>query len=229
MLWLCCSTGGPPKPRQSLRPSSRKRWAPRRPTHFISPGSKSGSINSSPIRRGRPATGSTPKTCSRTRSNGWRKCGNACLARRPQNEMSSALKIFWQRWLINAIAVMVAANLVKGIEYHTLSGLLVASLLLGIFNALLRPLLVLLSLPLVIFTLGLFTLVINALLLYFVGSLVKSFVVANFWAAFWGSLIISFVSLILNTLTGTGDSRIEFRRGKRRSGRGDGDGPVIDV
>ena len=143
--------------------------------------------------------------------------------------MSSALKIFLQRWLINSIAVMVAANLIKGIEYQTLSGLLVASLLLGIFNALLRPLLVLLSLPLVIFTLGLFTLVINALLLYFVGSLVKSFVVANFWAAFWGSLIISLVSLILNTLTGTGDSRIEFRRGKRRSGRGDGDGPVIDV
>jgi putative membrane protein len=143
--------------------------------------------------------------------------------------MSSALKGFLQRWLINAIAVMVAANLIKGIEYYTLSGLLVASLLLGIFNALLRPLLVLLSLPLVIFTLGLFTLVINALLLCFVGSLVKSFVVADFWAAFWGSLIISFVSLILNTLTGTGSSRIEFRRGKRPSGRDDGDGPVIDV
>jgi putative membrane protein len=143
--------------------------------------------------------------------------------------MSSALKSFLQRWLINAVAVMVAANLVKGIEYQSLGGLLVASLLLGIFNTLLRPLLVLLSLPLVIFTLGLFTLVINALLLYFVGSLVKSFVVANFWAAFWGSLIISFVSLILNTLTGTGGSRIEFRRGKRRPGRGDDDGPVIDV
>jgi len=100
---------------------------------------------------------------------------------------------------------------------------------LGIFNALLRPLLVLLSLPLVIFTLGLFTLFINALLLYFVGSLVKSFVVADFWAAFWGALIISVVSLILNSLTGTGGSRIEVQRGKRRSGRGDGDGPVIDV
>ena len=143
--------------------------------------------------------------------------------------MPSALKSFLQRWLINAVAVMVAANLIKGIEYQTLSGLLVASLLLGIFNALLRPLLVLLSLPLVIFTLGLFTLVINALLLYFVGSLLKSFVVADFWAAFWGSLIISLVSLILNVLTGAGGSRIEFRRGKRRSGRGDGDGPFIDV
>ena len=143
--------------------------------------------------------------------------------------MRSAFKSFLQRWLINAVAVMVASNLIKGIEYQTLSGLLVASLLLGIFNALLRPLLVLLSLPLVIFTLGLFTLVINALLLYFVGSLVKSFVVANFWAAFWGSLIISFVSLILNVLTGAGGSRIEFRRGRPRSGRGDGDGPYIDV
>jgi len=143
--------------------------------------------------------------------------------------MSAALKTFLQRWLINAVAVMVAANLIKGIEYQTLSGLLVASLLLGIFNALLRPLLVLLSLPLVIFTLGLFTLFINALLLYFVGSLVKSFVVADFWAAFWGALIISVVSLILNSLTGTGGSRIEVQRGKRRSGRGDGDGPVIDV
>ena len=80
--------------------------------------------------------------------------------------MPAALKSFLQRWLINAVAVMVAANLIKGIEYQTLGGLLVASLLLGIFNALLRPLLVLLSLPLVIFTLGLFTLVINALLLY---------------------------------------------------------------
>ena len=133
------------------------------------------------------------------------------------------------RWLTNTVAVMVAANLIKGIECKTPSGLLVASLLLGILNALLRPLLVLLSLPLVIFTLGLFTLVINALLLYFVGSLVKSFVVADFWAAFWGALIISFVSLILNTLTGTGGTRVEFRSGKRRSGRGDGDGPVIDV
>jgi len=143
--------------------------------------------------------------------------------------MSPALKTFLMRWLTNTVAVMVAANLIKGIECKTPSGLLVASLLLGILNALLRPLLVLLSLPLVIFTLGLFTLVINALLLYFVGSLVKSFVVADFWAAFWGALIISFVSLILNTLTGTGGTRVEFRSGKRRSGRGDGDGPVIDV
>src|SRR5437879_3057430 len=153
-----------------------------------------------------------------------------CPAGRRQSEMSemhSALKTFLLRWLINTVAVMVAANLIKGIECHTLSGLLVASLLLGIFNALLRPLLVLLSLPLVIFTLGLFTLVINALLLYFVGSLVKSFVVADFRAAFWGALVISLVSMVLNLITG--DSRVEIRRSKSRSGDRDGDGPVIDV
>jgi len=139
------------------------------------------------------------------------------------------MKAFLQRWLINTVAVMVAANVVKGIGYDTFSGLLVASLLLGILNALLRPLLLLLSLPLVILSLGLFTLVINALLFYFVGFLVTSFNVADFWSAFWGALIISVVSLILNTLTGTGDSRIQVRRGKSRGDRGKGDGPVIDV
>ena len=143
--------------------------------------------------------------------------------------MSSSAKNFLQRWLINTIAVMVAANVVRGIEYHTLTGLFAASLLLGILNALLRPLLWLLSLPLVILTLGLFTLVINALLLDFVGHLVKSFEVADFRAAFWGSLIISLVSLVLNSITGTGDSRIEVRRGKSRPGGRDGNGPVIDV
>jgi len=125
--------------------------------------------------------------------------------------------------------VMVAAKVVPGIECESLTGLLVASLLLGIFNALLRPLLWLVSLPLLILTLGLFTLVINAMLLYFVGALVKPFLVANFRAAFWGSLVISLVSLVLNSITGTGNSRVEFRRIKSRSGGRDDDGPVIDV
>jgi putative membrane protein len=143
--------------------------------------------------------------------------------------MSGALKAFLRRWLINTFAVMVAANVVHGIRSESVAGLFVASLLLGIFNALLRPLLWLLSLPLVIVTLGLFTLVINALLLYVVGHLVKSFVVADFWAAFWGSLVISVVSVVLHAMIGTGDSRIEYRRTKSRPGGSDGDGPVIDV
>src|SRR5256885_9128896 len=132
--------------------------------------------------------------------------------------MSEALKGCLRRWMVNPCAVMVAANVVHGIRAETVTGLFVASLLLGIFNALLRPFLWLLSLPLVIVTLGLFTLVINALLLYAVGFLVKSFVVADFRAAFWGALVISLVSMVLNLITGIGDSRIEFRRTKSRSG-----------
>ena len=144
--------------------------------------------------------------------------------------MSPKLRVFLQRWVINPVAVMVAANIIPGIDYGGLGSLLVASLLLGIFNVVLRPLLLLLSLPVVILTLGLFTWVINALLLYFVGQLVKSFHVADFWSALWGALIISLVSLVLNSLTGTGEQRIEFRRARHPPDRrDDGPGPVIDV
>lgn len=142
-----------------------------------------------------------------------------------------ALKQFLQRWIINTLAVLIAAQLVEGIHYDTNTGLLVASLLLGILNVFIRPFMLLLSLPLVVFTLGLFTLVINAALLYFVGWLVKPFHVDTFGAALWGALVISLVSLVLNSVTGTGGSRVQFRRVKPRppSDRDDGDGPVIDV
>ena len=87
--------------------------------------------------------------------------------------------------------------------------------------------------PLLVLTLGLFTLIINAALLYGVGQLVKSFHVASFGAAFWGGLVISLISLPLNFLTGAGGARIEVRRGKpperSRPPGDDGDGPVIDV
>jgi len=146
--------------------------------------------------------------------------------------MPSRLKSFLQQWLISTLAVLIATQLVKGIHYDTTSGLLVATLLLGILNTFVRPLLTLLSLPLVIVTLGLFRIVINACLLLLVGRLVEQFHVDGFEPAFWGALVISLVSLLLNTLTGTGDSRIEIRRGKPPvppKKPGDGDGPVIDV
>lgn len=140
------------------------------------------------------------------------------------------LKKFIQSWIINTAAVLVAVSIVPGIHYDRTVDLFVASLLLGILNAFFRPILLLLALPLLIFSLGLFVLVINALLLYFVGLLLQGFQVDGFWAAFWGALIISIVSLVLNSLTGTGGSRIEFRRGRRRPpGSNGGGGPVIDV
>jgi putative membrane protein len=142
------------------------------------------------------------------------------------------VKRFLQGWLINTLAVLVSVYLVKGIHYEKPVDLVVASLLLGILNAVFRPVLLFLALPLLIFTLGLFTLIINALLLYFVGNLLRPhFSVDTFWDAFWGALVISVVSLILNVLSGGGKTRVRFERHSRPPpGRGpDGGGPIIDV
>jgi putative membrane protein len=147
----------------------------------------------------------------------------------------SRFKKFLQSWVINTLAVVVATLIVRErIHYVTPLDLVVASL--GILNAFLRPIMLLLALPLLIFTLGLFMLVINAVLLYFVGWLLPGFQVDGFWAAFWGALIISIVSVLLNILTGSGRTRarFEFRGGRRPPdgpprGGGGGSGPVIDV
>ncbi len=139
------------------------------------------------------------------------------------------MKKFIQSWLINTLAVLVAVHVVSGIHYERWQDLLVASLILGILNAFLRPVLLFLALPLVIFTLGLFTFFINAMLLYFVAYVLRPhFTVESFWAAFWGALIISLVGLILNTLTGTGRSRVSVRKRPRPPENG-GKGPVIDI
>jgi putative membrane protein len=146
--------------------------------------------------------------------------------------MQTPLKEFIQRWTITTVAVLVATHIVPGIDYRTWQGLLVATLVLGLLSAFVKPVLMVLSLPLVVATLGLFTLVINAVLLYVVGQLLKDFRVETFGAAFWGGLIISIVTLVLNSITKTGSSRIEVRR-RKQSGPpdrpDDSGGPVIDV
>jgi len=137
---------------------------------------------------------------------------------------------FLKRWLITTVAVWLAASIVPGITF-TPSGLFLAALVLGLLNAFVRPVMVVLSLPLLIFTLGLFMLVINALLLWSVGSVLKGFHVDGFAPAFWGSLIISLTSLLLNSLTKSGSSRLEVHAGKPpgRPPPDDDGGPVIDV
>lgn len=142
------------------------------------------------------------------------------------------MKKFLQNWLICTLAVLVAVYLVPGLRYEKPLDLVMASLLLGILNAVLRPLLLLLALPLLIFTLGLFFFVINAALLWLVGALLKPhFVVEDFWSAFWGALLISIVSGVLNILTGNRPSRVVVRRHKTPQPPRDdgGGGPVIDV
>jgi putative membrane protein len=105
------------------------------------------------------------------------------------------------RWAINAIAIWVAIELVPGIE-HTGSGvsLLLIALVFGLVNALIRPFLTLLTCPLIILTLGLFVLVVNALMLGLTAWLVPSLTVEGFWPAFWGAIIISLVSSLISML-----------------------------
>ena len=144
--------------------------------------------------------------------------------------MKPGLKRFIQSWLINTLAVLITVRI---LDPHIRSGstidLFVAALLLGILNACFRPIMMLLALPLLIFTLGLFMIVINAFLLYVVHWLMGThFEVESFGWAMLGALIIGIISLPLNILTGSGKARISVRRQKRppddRS-----DGPVIDV
>lgn len=119
---------------------------------------------------------------------------------------------FLQSWIINTLAVALAVMILRGhIHCENNFDLVLASLLLGILNAFVRPILMLLALPLLIFTLGLFTLVINALLLALVSFFLKpNFQVDGFGYAFLGALIISIVSIALNILTGTGNTRVTF-------------------
>lgn len=104
---------------------------------------------------------------------------------------------FFSQWVALTLSVLVAAHVVPGIAYRGPGALLAASLLLGLLNAVVRPLLIVLSLPLVVATLGLFLLAINTALFYLVGHLVSGFVVQTWTAAFLGSLICSFVGMVL--------------------------------
>jgi putative membrane protein len=105
------------------------------------------------------------------------------------------------RWLIYAVAIMLLTYVVPGISVKNFYSALLAALVLGLVNAVIRPLIILLTLPVNILTLGLFTLVINALMLWLVSSIVKGFDVKNFVAAFLGALILWVVGWITNALT----------------------------
>ena len=114
------------------------------------------------------------------------------------------IRRFLLRWLINALAIYVASKVVPGIEVRDEWAIVAVALILGLVNAFVRPLLKFFTCPLIILTLGLFLFVINAAMLgltaWVAGQLGIGFGVANFWAAFWGALVISLVSLALTLL-----------------------------
>ncbi len=104
------------------------------------------------------------------------------------------------RWAVNGLVLLAIPYLLESVRVDSFYAALIAALCIGLVNALIRPILILVTLPINILTLGLFTFVINALLFWFVASFVKGFYVAGFWAAFWGALIYSLVSALASLL-----------------------------
>ena len=115
------------------------------------------------------------------------------------------------RVLVNAAAILLAAHVVPGIAVRSFTAALIAGLVLGLINAIVRPILVVLTLPFTLVTLGLFLLVLNAFCLWLTAVVVDGFTVLGFWAAFLGALIVSVVSWILTAFV-SDTGRVRYYR-----------------
>lgn len=109
---------------------------------------------------------------------------------------------FLLRWLILTVSIIFASYFLEGIQIQDFASAFFAAALLGLLNVFFRPLLIILTLPINILSLGLFTFIINALLLKMVSGVVSGFEVMGFWAAVLGSLVISIISWFLNAFVG---------------------------
>jgi putative membrane protein len=118
------------------------------------------------------------------------------------------------RWLVITVAILLASKIVSGIQVESLTTAIIAAAVLGVINVVLRPILLILTLPLTILTLGIFTFVINALMLLLVAKIVPEFTVAGFIPAFLGALIISIVSWIANRFIRTQNGNHNHKRQK---------------
>ena len=125
-------------------------------------------------------------------------------------EYRAVMRHFVFRWIITTVAVMVAPAFVSGIRYDTVGALIGAALLLGILNAFVRPVLLILSAPLILVTLGFFILVINALMLFWVPSMVIGFHVDGFGSAFWGAILIGIISWLLSAFFRGSDGHVRI-------------------
>ena len=139
--------------------------------------------------------------------------------------MTSPFNQLLVRWMILALGVYIATRVVSGIHCTDLGALVIAVLLLSFLNAVLRPVLLLFTLPFIIVTMGLGIIVINAFLFLIVGRIVQGFTVDGFWPAVWGSLVLSLTNFIM--------SGVLRPRGPRppppRGGPGASGGDVIDI
>jgi len=107
---------------------------------------------------------------------------------------------FLIRLIVNAVALMIVAYFLPGVSVTGVVGAVVAAFVLGIVNAILRPILIILTLPIQIVTLGLFTFVINGVLFYWVGHWGIGLIVNGIWPAFWGAIVLGIVSFLLSSL-----------------------------
>ena len=141
------------------------------------------------------------------------------------------MKPFLTRWLATTIAVAVAEQLLTNMYADGWLSLIVAALLLGVINAIIRPVLLVLSLPFILVTLGLFILVVNAFMLWIVGKIVPGFHVDGFWTAFFGSIIIGIVNWALSAVFKGSDGQYHVMTHHRdiRTGMKRVEGRVIDT
>lgn len=118
---------------------------------------------------------------------------------------------FLLHWAITALSLWLASLLFKGLKFTDTSSLVISALLLGFANAIVKPLLVVLTLPLTLVTFGFFLLVINALMILMVAKLVKGFQVSGFWTAFFASIFVSLLSIAIGAMVSHGDPQTEIR------------------
>ncbi|MCK9259584.1 MAG: phage holin family protein [Azoarcus sp.] len=123
--------------------------------------------------------------------------------------MSPGLRLLL-RWALSAVALLIIPEIVAGIAVESYVSALAAALLLGLINALIRPLLILITLPITLLTLGLFTLVINALLFWGVSGLVGGLQVSDFGSAFWGALLYSVLTWLVNLTLGDPERKVRI-------------------
>ncbi|WP_341919078.1 phage holin family protein [Polaromonas sp. YR568] len=127
--------------------------------------------------------------------------------------MFDHLTLFILHWAITALSLWLASRVFRGISFDDTSSLVISALLLGFANAIVKPLVIVLTLPLTLLTFGLFLLVINALMILLVSALVRGFKVSGFWTAFFASIFIAVLSWVIGAfvLVGSGPDAIPMQ------------------
>ena len=122
---------------------------------------------------------------------------------------------FFLRWSVNLLALVIAGSVIPGIRIQSIQMGMMAAAILGVVNAVIRPLVLILTLPINLLTLGLFTLVINAALLKLVAEVVPGFIIESFRAAFFGALLVSLISWVLNIFIGGKGTFVFIKRASK--------------